>query len=187
MTRLKKFYQDTVRPKLLERFEYSNTMQIPRLEKVVVNIGVGDARENAKFLERAQQELTMVTGQHVIVTKARRSVSNFKLREGMKIGCFVTLRRGKMYDFLDRLISVGLPRVRDFRGLSENAFDGRGNYNLGLKEQLIFPEIPYDKVEKIRGLNVTIVTSANTDMEARELLRELGMPFQKREKSGASK
>ena len=137
--------------------------------------------ENPKYLERAQEELTMVTGQCALITAARRSVANFKLREGMKIGCFVTLRRQKMYDFLDRLISVGLPRVRDFRGISENAFDGRGNFNLGITEQLIFPEIPYDKVEKIRGMNITIVTSAKTDMEAKELLKELGMPFRRAE------
>lgn len=181
MNRLVKKYKEEVRGKLKEEFKYSSTMQIPKIEKIVVNIGIGDARENPKFLERAQQELTMITGQHALVTKARRSVANFKLREGMKIGCYVTLRRQKMYDFLDRLISVGLPRVRDFRGISENAFDGRGNFNLGVTEQLIFPEIPYDKVEKIRGMNITIVTSAKNDMEAKSLLKELGMPFRRAE------
>ncbi len=183
MARLKTFYKETVIAKLKEEFGYKNPMQIPKLEKVVVNIGIGDGRENPRFLQRAQEELTLITGQHSLITKARKSVANFKLREGYKIGCFVTLRRDKMYDFLDRLISVGLPRVRDFRGVSERAFDGRGNYNLGLSEQLIFPEIPYDKVEKIRGMNVTIVTSARTDMEARALLREFGMPFRRREDS----
>ena len=181
MSRLRKFYEDNVRGKLKEKFGYKNPMEIPKIEKVVVNIGVGDARENPKFLQRAQEELTMITAQHALITKARRSVANFKLRQGYKIGCFVTLRRQRMYDFLDRLISVGLPRVRDFRGVNDRAFDGRGNYNLGITEQLVFPEIPYDKVEKIRGLNVTIVTSAKTDMEALELLREMGMPFRRRD------
>ena len=181
MSRLRKFYEENVRGKLQEKFEYKNPMQIPKIEKIVVNIGVGDARENPKFLQRAQEELTMITAQHALITKARKSVANFKLRQGYNIGCFVTLRRQRMYDFLDRLISVGLPRVRDFRGVNDRAFDGRGNYNLGITEQLVFPEIPYDKVEKIRGLNVTIVTSAKTDMEARELLREMGMPFRRRD------
>lgn len=181
MSRLKKHFDENVSSKLKETFKYKNPMEIPRLLKVVVNIGVGDARENPKFLERAQEELTMITGQRALITKATKSISNFKLRQGMKVGCFVTLRRRKMYDFLDRLISVGLPRVRDFRGVSDKAFDGRGNYNLGLREQLIFPEIPYDKVEKVRGMTITICTSAKTDMEARELLRELGMPFRRRE------
>jgi len=181
MSRLKKHYEENVRPKLKESFGYTNPMQIPRITKVVVNIGVGDSRENPKLLQRAQEELTMVAGQHALITEARKSIANFKLREGFKIGCYVTLRRQKMYDFLDRLISVGLPRVRDFRGVNERAFDGRGNYNLGLTEQLIFPEIPYDKVEKVRGMNITIVTTAKTDMEARALLSELGMPFRRRD------
>ena len=181
MSRLNKHYQENVKGKLREKFGYKNAMEIPRIEKVVVNIGVGDTRENPKYLQRAQEELSMITGQHALVSKAKRSVANFKLRKGMNIGCFVTLRRNRMYDFLDRLISVGLPRVRDFRGVNDRAFDGRGNYNLGIPEQLVFPEIPYDKVEKIRGLNVTIVTSAKTDMEARELLREVGMPFRRRD------
>ena len=181
MNRLVKLYKEEVRGKLQDSFKYSSSMEIPKVEKIVVNIGIGDAKDNPKYLQRAQEELTMVTAQHALITKAKRSVANFKLREGMKIGCFVTLRRQKMYDFLDRLISVGLPRVRDFRGISEKAFDGRGNFNLGITEQLIFPEIPYDKVEKIRGMNVTIVTSAKTDMEAKELLLGLGMPFSRPE------
>jgi large subunit ribosomal protein L5 len=184
MSRLKKHYEENVRTKLKETFSYKNPMQIPRIVKVVVNVGVGDSRENPKLLQRAQEELTMVSGQHALVTVARQSIANFKLREGFKIGCFVTLRRNKMYDFLDRLISVALPRVRDFRGVNDRAFDGRGNYNLGLTEQLIFPEIPYDKVEKVRGMNVTIVTTAKTDMEARALLSELGMPFRRRDEEG---
>ena len=181
MNRLVKQYNDEIRGKLQEKFNYSSSMEIPKIKKVVVNIGIGDAKDNPKYLSRSQQELTMITGQYALITKAKRSVANFKLREGYQIGCFVTLRRVKMYDFLDRLISVGLPRVRDFRGISENAFDGRGNFNLGITEQLIFPEIPYDKVEKIRGMNITIVTSARTDMEAKELLIGLGMPFSRAE------
>lgn len=181
MVRLKEHYSTNVREKLKEKFGYKNPMEIPKIEKVVVNIGVGDARENPKFLQRAQEELSMVTAQRALITKARKSIANFKLREGFTIGCFVTLRRKRMYEFLDRLISVGLPRVRDFRGVNDRAFDGRGNYNLGISEQLIFPEIPYDKVETVRGMNVTIVTTAKTDMEARELLREMGMPFRRRE------
>jgi large subunit ribosomal protein L5 len=186
MLRLKKFYEDTVRAKLKEKFGYKNPMQIPQLKKIVVNIGVGDARENPRYLERAVDELTTITGQKAVITKARKSISNFKLREGMKIGTFVTLRGPRMWDFLDRFVTLALPRVRDFRGVSEQGFDGRGNYNLGLREQLIFPELPYDKVEKLRGMNLTICTTAKTDMEGFELLKELGMPFRRRSSEAAA-
>lgn len=177
MTRLKEKWAKEVAPELTKRFGYRNPFEVPRLEKIVVNMGVGDAVQNSKLLDAAVQDLGIITGQKPVVTKARRSISTFHIREGMAIGCMVTLRGDRMYDFLDRLVSVALPRVRDFRGLPGKGFDGRGNYSLGLKEQLIFPEIEYDKVEKIRGMDVTVVTSARTDEEARELLAGLGMPF----------
>ena len=177
MTRLKEKWAKEVAPELTKRFGYRNPFEVPRLEKIVVNMGVGDAVQNSKLLDAAVQDLGIITGQKPVVTKARRSISTFHIREGMAIGCMVTLRGDRMYDFLDRLVSVALPRVRDFRGLPGKGFDGRGNYSLGLKEQLIFPEIEYDKVEKIRGMDVTVVTSARTDEEARELLARLGMPF----------
>ena len=177
MARLKDFYKNEAMSNLLDRFEYKNVMQVPRLEKIVINMGVGDAKENPKFLESAVQDLATITGQMPVVTKAKKSVAAFKVREGMNIGAKVTLRGDKMYEFLDRLVSIALPRVRDFRGVSENSFDGRGNYALGIKEQLIFPEISYDKVDKVRGMDIIFVTTARTDEEGRELLRLLGMPF----------
>ena len=174
---LKKLYQDEVAPALMQKFGYKSTMQIPRLEKIVVNVGCSEARENAKVLDAVVNDLTTITGQKAIITKAKKSVANFKLREGMPIGAKVTLRGNKMWEFLDRLFNVALPRVRDFRGISADAFDGRGNYALGVKEQLIFPEIEYDKIDKIRGLDVVICTTAQTDEEARELLKLVGAPF----------
>jgi len=174
---LKKLYQDEVAPALMQKFGYKSTMQIPRLEKIVVNVGCSEARENAKVLDAVVNDLTTITGQKAVITKAKKSVANFKLREGMPIGAKVTLRGSKMWEFLDRLFNVALPRVRDFRGINPNAFDGRGNYALGLKEQLIFPEIEYDKIDKIRGLDVVICTTAKTDEEAKELLTLLGAPF----------
>jgi len=174
---LKKLYQDEVAPALMQKFGYKSTMQIPRLEKIVVNVGCSEARENAKVLDAVVSDLTTITGQKAVVTKAKKSVANFKLREGMPIGAKVTLRQDKMWEFLDRLFNVALPRVRDFRGINPNAFDGRGNYALGLKEQLIFPEIDYDKIDKIRGMDVVICTTAKTDEEAKELLTLLGAPF----------
>ncbi|MGI6574337.1 MAG: 50S ribosomal protein L5 [bacterium] len=174
---LKEHYQEEVIPALRQKFNYSNIMEVPKLEKVVVNMGVGDAIQNPKLLDAAVNDLTIITGQKPVITRAKKSIANFKLRAGMPIGCKVTLRGQKMYDFLDKLFNVALPRVRDFRGVSANAFDGRGNYSLGLKEQLIFPEIDYDAVEKVRGMDVIIVTTAKTDEEARELLRMLGIPF----------
>ena len=177
MARLKDFYKNEAMSDLMDKFEYKNVMQVPRLEKIVINMGVGDAKENPKFLDAAVQELATITGQMPVVTKARKSVAAIKVREGMNIGAKVTLRGDKMYEFLDRLVSIALPRVRDFRGVSENSFDGRGNYALGIKEQLIFPEINYDKVDKVRGMDVIFVTTARTDEEGRELLRLLGMPF----------
>jgi large subunit ribosomal protein L5 len=162
---------------MMEKFKYKSIMEVPRLEKVVVNMGIGDAKENPKFLESAVEDLAVITGQKPIVTKARKSVAAFKLREGMNVGAKVTLRGERMYEFLDRLLNVALPRVRDFRGLSDKSFDGRGNYALGIKEQLIFPEVNYDKVEKVRGMDIIIVTTARTDEEARELLGLMGMPF----------
>ncbi len=179
MNRLKGKYLNEIVPSLVEKFNYSSVMAVPKIEKIVVNMGVGDAVSNAKVLDKAVEELTEITGQKPIITKAKKSIAGFKLREGMPIGAKVTLRGERMYDFLDKLISVSLPRVRDFRGISKKAFDGRGNYTLGVKEQLIFPEIDYDKVEKVRGMDVVIVTTANTDEEARELLTQIGMPFQK--------
>ena len=179
MSRLKERYISEVKPAMQKKLNYANVMEIPSIEKISVNMGVGRAVEDRKIIDAAVQDLTIVTGQKPIVTKARRSVSNFKLRAGMPIGCKVTLRGERMYDFLDKLISINLPRVRDFRGISPEAFDGRGNYTLGVKEQLIFPEIRYDKVQHVQGMNITIVTTAKTDEEARELLALMGMPFQR--------
>jgi large subunit ribosomal protein L5 len=179
MNRLNEKYQQTVVPALVKEFNYSSVMQAPRLEKVVINMGVGDAITNAKALEDAVAELTSITGQKPVITKAKQSIANFKLREGMEIGCKVTLRGEKMYDFLDKLFNIALPRVRDFRGVNPNAFDGRGNYTLGVKEQLIFPEINYDKVNRVRGMDIVIVTSAHTNAEGKALLAGLGMPFAK--------
>ena len=174
---LKKLYQDEVAPALMQKFGYKSTMQIPRLEKIVLNVGCSEARENAKVLDAVVTDLTAITGQKAVVTKAKKSVANFKLREGMPIGAKVTLRGNKMWEFLDRLFNVALPRVRDFRGISADAFDGRGNYALGVKEQLIFPEIEYDKIDKIRGMDIVVCTTAQTDEEARELLKLVGAPF----------
>lgn len=179
MNRLEQRYKETVIPALMEKFGYKNIMEVPKIEKVVVNIGVGDAIQNAKALEDAVKELEQITGQKAVITKAKKSIANFKLRAGMPIGCKVTLRSVKMYDFLDKLMNISLPRVRDFRGVSDTSFDGRGNYTLGVKEQLIFPEIDYDKVSRVRGMDVVIVTSAKTNEEAKALLAEMGMPFRK--------
>lgn len=181
MNRLEQKYVETVKPSLMKDFNYSSPMQCPKIEKVVINFGVGDAIANPKLLEEAVNELTQISGQKPVITKAKKSIANFKLREGMAIGCKVTLRGERMYDFLDKLINISLPRVRDFRGVSPTAFDGRGNYTLGVKEQLIFPEINFDKVGKIRGMDVVIVTTAKTNQEAYALLENLGMPFAKRE------
>jgi large subunit ribosomal protein L5 len=177
MPNLKDKYLQEVVPALKQKFNYRSVMEVPRIEKVVVNMGINDARENPKAIEAATRDLTLITGQKPIVTKARKSIAAFKLRQGMPIGAKVTLRANKMYDFLDKLFNIDLPRVRDFRGVSPDAFDGRGNYTLGIKEQLIFPEIEYDKIDRVRGMDITIVTTAKTDEEARELLRNLGMPF----------
>ena len=174
---LKKLYQDEVAPALMQKFGYKSVMQIPRIDKIVVNCGCGEARDNSKVLESVVNDLAAITGQKPVITKAKKSVANFKLREGMPIGAKVTLRQDKMWEFLDRLFNVALPRVRDFRGINPNAFDGRGNYALGLKEQLIFPEIDYDKIDKIRGMDVVICTTAKTDEEAKELLSLIGAPF----------
>ena len=174
---LKKLYQDEVAPALMQKFGYKSTMQIPRLEKIVVNVGCSEARENPKVLDAVVNDLTTITGQKAVITKAKKSVANLKLREGMPIGAKVTLRGDKMWEFLDRLFNVALPRVRDFRGISADAFDGRGNYALGVKEQLIFPEIEYDKIDKIRGMDIVMCTTAQTDEEARELLKLVGAPF----------
>ncbi len=179
MARLKEKYVKDIQPKLMKENNYRSVMEIPRITKVIVNIGVGEATQNPKMLEAAVSDLTQITGRKPFVTRAKKAISNFKLRQGMPIGCSVTLRRDAMWEFLDRLINVAIPRIRDFRGVSPKSFDGRGNYNLGLKEQLIFPEIDYDKVEKIRGMNITIATTARSDAEARQLLDELGMPFRK--------
>jgi large subunit ribosomal protein L5 len=179
MSRLKEKFRNEITPALMSKFNYKSIMQVPKIEKIVVNMGVGDAVQNAKALDNAVEELTLITGQKPVVTRAKKSIAGFRLREGMPIGCKVTLRGDRMYDFLDKLISVSLPRVRDFRGVSKNAFDGRGNYTLGIKEQLIFPEIDYDKVSKVRGMDIVIVTTAKTDEEGRELLTQFGMPFQK--------
>ena len=174
---LKKLYQDEVAPALMQKFGYKSTMQIPRLEKIVINVGCSEARENAKVLDAVVSDLTTITGQKAVITHAKKSVANFKLREGMPIGAKVTLRGNKMWEFLDRLFNVALPRVRDFRGINPNSFDGRGNYALGVKEQLIFPEIEYDKIDKIRGMDIVMCTTAQTDEEARELLKQIGAPF----------
>ena len=179
MNRVKEKYLNTVKPALIEKFNYTSVMQAPKLDKIVINMGVGDAMANSKALDAAVEDLTQIVGQKPIITKAKKSIANFKLREGVAIGCKVTLRGEKMYEFFDKLISISLPRVRDFRGLSKNSFDGRGNYTIGIKEQLIFPEINYDKVFKIRGMDIVIVTTAKTDEEGRELLTQLGMPFSK--------
>lgn len=179
MSRLKEQYQNEIVPAMIKKFEYKNVMQVPKLDKVVVNMGVGEAKENAKLLEAAMKDLETITGQKAIATKSKKSIANFKIREGMNIGCKVTLRGEKMYEFVDRLINLALPRVRDFRGVNANAFDGRGNYALGIKEQLIFPEIEYDKVDKVRGMDIIFVTTAKTDEEARELLTQFNMPFAK--------
>ncbi len=177
MSRMQEKYKSEVAPALMAKFGYKSVMQIPKLEKIVINIGMSDAKENPKVIEAAMNDLGLITGQKAVVTKARKSVANFKLREGMAVGVKVTLRADKMWEFLDRLFNVALPRVRDFRGISANSFDGRGNYALGIKEQLIFPEIDYDKIEKIRGMDIVMCTTANTDEEARELLKLLGAPF----------
>jgi len=175
--RLQKLYEDKIVPAMTEKFGYKNPMQVPRLEKIVLNMGVGEATQDKKKVEQAAAEMTAIAGQKAVVTKAKKSIAQFKLREGMPIGCKVTLRRERMYEFLDRFVTIALPRVRDFRGLSDKSFDGRGNYATGLKEQLIFPEISYDKVDNIRGMDVIVATTANTDEEARELLRLFGFPF----------
>ena len=175
--RLKEKYDKEVVPALIEKFGYKNIMEVPKLEKIVINMGVGEAKENAKALESAVSDLTIIAGQKPVLTRAKKSIANFKIRENMPIGCKVTLRKQNMYEFADKLMNVALPRVRDFRGVSDKSFDGRGNYSLGIKEQLIFPEIEYDKIDKVRGMDIIFVTTANTDEEARELLRFLGMPF----------
>ncbi len=179
MNRLKEKYQKEITPALMSKFEYSSVMQVPKLEKIVINMGVGEAVSNSKALDAAVEELATISGQKPLVTRAKKSIAGFRLREGMPIGAKVTLRGERMYDFFDKLVSVSLPRVRDFRGVSKKSFDGRGNYTLGVKEQLIFPEIDYDKVNKVRGMDIVIVTTANTDEEGRELLTQFGMPFQK--------
>lgn len=176
-TRLQEKYISEVVPALMEKFGYTNIMEVPKLEKVVINMGVGEAKENPKVLEAAVSDLTLITGQKPVLTRAKKSIANFKLRENMPIGCKVTLRKGQMFEFVDKLMNVALPRVRDFRGVSDKSFDGRGNYSLGVKEQLIFPEIEYDKIDKVRGMDIIFVTTAKTDEEARELFRFLGMPF----------
>ena len=177
MTRMKEKYIKEVAPALMEKFQYKSVMQIPKVDKIVVSVGCGDCKDNNKALDAVIKDISAITGQHAVATVARKSVANFKLREGMKVGVKVTLRQDRMWEFLDRLFNVALPRVRDFRGISADAFDGRGNYSLGLKEQIIFPEIDYDKIEKLRGMNIAITTTAKTDEEARELLRLLGAPF----------
>jgi large subunit ribosomal protein L5 len=177
MTRLHDLYVEEITPKMMEKFKYKNIMQVPKLDKIVLNIGVGEAVQNSKAIDGAVSDLTSISGQKPVITKARKSIAGFKLREGVAIGCKVTLRGQRMYEFLDKLVNIVLPRVRDFRGVSPQAFDGRGNYTLGIKEQTIFPEIEYDKIDKIRGMEVVIVTTADTDEEARELLRYMGMPF----------
>ncbi|MDO4166425.1 MAG: 50S ribosomal protein L5 [Eubacteriales bacterium] len=179
MTRLKETYLNEIVDAMTKKFGYKNVMQVPKLDKIVINMGVGEAKENSKVLDAAVAELEIISGQKPVVTRAKNSIANFKLREGMPIGCKVTLRGDKMYEFLDRLVNLALPRVRDFRGVNPDSFDGRGNYALGIKEQLIFPEIEYDKVDKVRGMDVIVVTTAETDEEARELLTQFGMPFKK--------
>jgi large subunit ribosomal protein L5 len=179
VARLKDFYKNDIVPGMTKKFGYKNVMEVPKLDKVVINMGVGEAKDNAKLLESALKDMEIIAGQKPVVTKAKKSVANFKIREGMSIGCKVTLRGEKMYEFVDRLINLALPRVRDFRGVNPNAFDGRGNYSLGIKEQVIFPEIEYDKIDKVRGMDIIFVTTAKTDEEARELLTLFGMPFRK--------
>lgn len=179
MSRLKEVYQNEIVDAMIKKFGYKNIMEVPKLDKIVVNMGVGEAKENAKLLEAAIKDMEAITGQKAVATKAKNSIANFKIREGMAIGCKTTLRGEKMYEFMDRLINLALPRVRDFRGVNPNAFDGRGNYALGIKEQLIFPEIEYDKVDKVRGMDIIFVTTAKTDEEARELLTQFNMPFAK--------
>ncbi|KXL52314.1 50S ribosomal protein L5 [Anaerotignum neopropionicum] len=179
MSRLRDFYEAEVIPEMMKKFSYKNKMAVPKLEKIILNMGVGEAKENAKVLDGAVKDMTIISGQKPIVTKAKKSIAAFKLREGVSIGCKTTLRGSRMYEFADRLINIALPRVRDFRGVKANSFDGRGNYTMGIKEQLIFPEIEYDKVDKIRGLDIVFVTTAKTDEEARELLKLFGMPFAK--------
>ena len=179
MSRLHDFYNDEIKEAMTKKFGYKNVMEIPRIEKIVINMSVGEAKENSKVLEAAVKDLTTISGQKPVITKAKKSIANFKLREGQAIGCKVTLRGERMYEFTDRLVNLALPRVRDFRGVSADSFDGRGNYALGIKEQIIFPEIEYDKVDKVRGMDVIFVTTAKTDEEARELLRLFGMPFRK--------
>ncbi|KKE78564.1 50S ribosomal protein L5 [Oceanobacillus caeni] len=179
MNQLQEKYKDEIVPSLMNKFNYNSVMQVPKVEKIVINMGVGDAVQNSKALDSAVEELSLISGQKPLITRAKKSIAGFRLREGMPIGAKVTLRGERMYEFLQKLISVSLPRVRDFRGISKKAFDGRGNYTLGVKEQLIFPEINYDKVNKVRGMDIVIVTTSNTDEEARELLAGLGMPFQK--------
>jgi len=177
MSQMKEYYQKEVVPALLETFKYGNIMQVPKLKKIVLNIGMGEAIQNIKVLDSAVEELTAVAGQKPIITRAKKSIAAFKLRSGMPIGCMVTLRKQRMFDFLNKLVNIALPRVRDFRGVSGKAMDGRGNYSLGIKEQIIFPEIDYDKIDKVKGMNITIVTTAKTDEEGKELLKKLGMPF----------
>ena len=179
MSRYKDLYNDQIVDGMIKKFGYKNVMQVPKLDKIVINMGVGEAKDNAKVLESAVKDLETITGQKAVITRAKNAIANFKIREGMAIGCKVTLRGEKMYEFLDRLVNLALPRVRDFRGVNPNAFDGRGNYALGIKEQLIFPEIEYDKIDKVRGMDVICVTTAKTDEEARELLAQFGMPFAK--------
>ena len=179
MSRYRDLYKDQIVDGMKKKFGYKNVMEVPRLDKIVLNMGVGEARENAKVLESAVKDLETITGQKAVITKAKKAIANFKIREGMQIGCKVTLRGEKMYEFLDRLVNRALPRVRDFRGVNPDAFDGRGNYALGIKEQIIFPEIEYDKIDKVRGMDIIIVTTARTDEEARELLTQFGMPYQK--------
>ena len=179
MSRLKEQYQNEIVDAMIKKFGYKNIMEVPKIDKVVINMGVGEAKDNAKLLDAAIADMEKITGQKAVVCKAKKSVANFKIREGMPIGCKVTLRGEKMYEFVDRLVNLALPRVRDFRGVNPNAFDGRGNYALGIKEQLIFPEIEYDKVDKVRGMDIIFVTTANTDEEARELLTQFNMPFTK--------
>ena len=177
MARLKKLYKEKIVPQLMKEFNYKNVMEVPKLEKIIVNMGLGEAIHNIKVLDSATKELAAITGQHPVITKAKKSIANFKLRKGMSIGCKVTLRGDRMYEFFDRLVNVALPRVRDFKGVPGKSFDGRGNYTLGIREQIIFPEIDYDKIDKIKGMNITIVTTAKTDEEGKYLLKMLGMPF----------
>lgn len=179
MARLKETYLNEIVDKMMKKFEYKNVMQVPKLEKIVINMGVGEAKDNSKVLDTAISDLETISGQKAVVTRAKKSVANFKLREGQPIGCKVTLRGEKMYEFIDRFFNLALPRVRDFRGINPNAFDGRGNYSVGIKEQLIFPEIDYDKIDKVRGMDISFVTTAKTDEEARELLTLMGAPFEK--------